>query len=156
MCRHFSDRAMTRIAVSIDPKHLESLWFENEEGDKFFIDWENWEGLSADEGYDYMFSRNPDVLVERMHVRNEDGNWEELCVGESSFPEDLVLAIVESGDYGLCDSITIASICCERCMNALAHQYGLDWGYPEFGEEWRDCSTSCQFCEDEKSFRSEK
>jgi hypothetical protein len=64
--------------------------------------------------------------------------------------EDLVLAITNSGDYSLCESILIAATSCERCMNSLAHKYGLNWGYPEYSEEWEKCGTTCRFCENAK------
>lgn len=76
------------------------------------------------------------------------GSYETFSAG-SSWSEDLVLAIVNSSDYTLSEAITIAARSCERCMNSLAHKYGLVWGYPEYSEEWRQCSTVCQFCEKE-------
>jgi hypothetical protein len=70
--------------------------------------------------------------------------------GHSSWSEDLVLAMANSGDFSLSESILIAANACERCMNALAHEYGLDWGYPEFGPEWKKSATECDFCKNEK------
>lgn len=66
--------------------------------------------------------------------------------GHSGWNESLVMAIAKSGDYTLCESIIIAASSCERCMNSLAHKYGLDWGYEERSEEWEKCGTVCQFC----------
>lgn len=65
---------------------------------------------------------------------------------ESSYSQDLVVAMLR--DYELGDAILIAVNCCERCMNSLAHCYGLDWGYPEFSEEWNKSNTECPFCKD--------
>ena len=66
----------------------------------------------------------------------------------SSWSEDLVLSIANSGDYSLSEAIIIAATFCERCMNVLAYKYGLDWGYEEGSKEWQGVGTSCQFCED--------
>jgi hypothetical protein len=63
--------------------------------------------------------------------------------------EDLALAIANSGDYTLSEAIIIAATSCERCMNALAYKYGLEWGYAEGSDEWQRCGTSCQFCREE-------
>jgi hypothetical protein len=65
----------------------------------------------------------------------------------SGYSEGLALAIANSGDYTLSEAIIISAISCERCMNALAYKYGLDWGYEEGREKWEKAGTSCQFCE---------
>ena len=48
--------------------------------------------------------------------------------------------------YTLEQAILIAARSCERCVNALAHAYGLLWGYPEHGPEWKASIASCAFC----------
>lgn len=63
--------------------------------------------------------------------------------------QDLALAIANTKEYTLNEAIIIAATSCERCTNALAHKYGLDWGYPEYGEEWQKCGTQCHFCKGE-------
>jgi len=70
--------------------------------------------------------------------------------GHSSWSEDLVLALANSNDFTLSEAILIAGNACSRCMNALAYEYGLDWGYPEFSEEWKNTNTECDFCKDTK------
>lgn len=70
-----------------------------------------------------------------------------------SWSEDLVLAMVHSGDYNLYQAIIIAGKSCERCMNVLAHKYNLDWGYPELSEEWKKVNCACVFCKDEYPIR---
>jgi hypothetical protein len=88
-------------------------------------------------------------------TRKEGAPWPETwdadgCVqlarGESSWPQDLALAMANSGKWSLSEAILVAANACERCMNALAHEYGLDWGYPEGSPDWEKCGTSCQFC----------
>jgi hypothetical protein len=86
----------------------------------------------------------------------------ELVRGDSSWPSDLVLAMSRPSTweraksffrswrlaelYPLDKSIIIASSSCERCMNALAYQYGLNWGYREHSKEWQQTNTQCDFC----------
>lgn len=70
----------------------------------------------------------------------------QLMTDNSSWSEDLVLAMVHSGDYNLHQSIIIASICCERCLNVLAYKYELKWGYSEFSNQWKLTNTCCEFC----------
>ena len=81
------------------------------------------------------------------------GDWEgsgtrPFMSFDSSWSNDLVLAMANSGDYNLNDAIIVAATSCERCMNALAHQYDLDWGYPKFSKKWVESNTRCEFCED--------
>lgn len=72
-----------------------------------------------------------------------------MAESETTWSEELVMAMVTSGDYGLKQAILIAVTACERCMNVLAHQYGLEDGYPEGSEQWEKSRTICQFCEGE-------
>lgn len=61
--------------------------------------------------------------------------------------EDVILAMVNSGDYTLSEAIIVYASACERCMNVLCYKYldGKD-GYPEYSEEWKKCNTVCDFC----------
>ena len=72
----------------------------------------------------------------------------EVCCGRSSWSEDLVLAMANSKDYSLSQSILIAANACSRCMNSLAHKYGLSWGYKEKSPEWEKTNTECDFCKE--------
>lgn len=64
--------------------------------------------------------------------------------------EDVVLAMVNSGDYRLSEAIAVFGNACERCMNVLAYKYlnGAD-GYEEYSEEWHKTNTVCDFCKGE-------
>lgn len=64
--------------------------------------------------------------------------------------EDVIMAMVNSGDYTLSQALTLWTHSCERCMNVLAFKY-LDGkeGYPEHSKEWEECNTVCRFCEEE-------
>lgn len=102
------------------------------------------------------------VLCGGTQTRNAGDEWPEtwesygsrsLMSGESSWPEDLVLAMATKpwwkwwrNVYTLGDAILIVANTCERCLNALGHRYGLKWGYAEGSEEWKRSRTSCQFC----------
>lgn len=63
--------------------------------------------------------------------------------------QDVILAMANSGDYTLAESMAIYASCCERCMNVLAYKYlnGKD-GYAEYSDEWKLCITSCRYCKD--------
>lgn len=62
---------------------------------------------------------------------------------------DVIVAMVNSGDYTLEQAIWVCATSCERCMNVLSDKYlGRD-GYAEFSDEWHKCNTVCQFCENE-------
>lgn len=64
--------------------------------------------------------------------------------------QDVIMAMVNSGDYTLNEAIMLLANSCERCMNVLAYKYlnGKD-GYPEYSEEWKKCNTICRFCEED-------
>lgn len=69
--------------------------------------------------------------------------------GESTYSSDLVMAMANSEDFTLDEVILVAVNCCERCMNVLAHEYGLDWGYAENSDDYNSTNTVCKFCEDD-------
>jgi hypothetical protein len=98
------------------------------------------------------------VLCHGTQVKDIDEPWpddwegygsREAMVGHMGWPEDLALAIANSGDFSLGESIIISATACERCTNAMAHDYGLEWGYKEFSEEWEKSGTICEFCDPE-------
>lgn len=61
---------------------------------------------------------------------------------------DLALGLCEKG-FDLKQGIIIAATSCEACMNVLAHEVGLDWGYAEGSEDHMKCGTSCHYCNGE-------
>ena len=90
-----------------------------------------------------------------------DNGGKSIAYGTSSWPQDLVLALsrpslkerlISLGRgywnryYDLDKAILIAAHSCERCLNSLAYQYGLSWGYKEFSVKWDCAGTSCEFC----------
>jgi hypothetical protein len=65
---------------------------------------------------------------------------------EMGWSEDLVLALVSEKGFDLSQAIIAAATACERCMNVMAYEAGLEWGYPWGSEEWKQCGTECDFC----------
>ena len=192
----FSSRVLEKNASVGDiPKDsLLTLWYENEDGNKWAPDLEG--GFpELPEGFVYQHSSFPNVLHHTVlkltqrdevdkcphedlyvsptfgwvdgiegrdcsmcggtQIKSTDEDWPDvwdadgsqtLMTMESGYPDDLVLCIANSGDWGLRDAILIVANSCERCMNALAHKYGLDWGYEEGSKEWKKSNTVCDFC----------
>lgn len=86
----------------------------------------------------------------------------DVMSGDSSWPDDLVLAMVRPSPeemcvalerhgeeprlFGMDDAIILAASSCERCLNALLWRYGLDDGYPPYSEGWDKAGTSCEIC----------
>lgn len=63
---------------------------------------------------------------------------------------DLIMAMVNSGDYDLQDALLVLARSCERCGNVLTRKYlGGGHGYEEYSADWFICGTSCQFCQDD-------
>ena len=75
-----------------------------------------------------------------------EGSYE-ILIRSTSVSEDLVLALVMFGNFKLGEAILISATACERCLNVLAYDHNLRWGYEEGGDEWKEARTSCQFCE---------
>lgn len=68
-----------------------------------------------------------------------------MMSGNAGWNEDLVLALVSKG-FKLSEAIIVAAESCEACMNVLAHECGLDWGYAHGSDDWKKCGTKCGFC----------
>jgi hypothetical protein len=130
--------------MKIEREHLRRQWWEDEEGN--FLQEPDYETLARPDEGRYFVSRIPQVL-DTVYVRVDDDGQTEIGQSRQSWNEDLALAIAyRSNGWSLTDGIMIASLACERCMNALAYEANLNWGYPEFGEEWQETDTECQFC----------
>ena len=87
-------------------------------------------------------------LVETIYLKKKK-KMKKLATVNTGWSEDLALAICNNTEFGLKESIMIAAMSCERCMNSLAKQYGLPWGYHKYSKEWYEANTQCDFCKDE-------
>lgn len=118
-----------------------TFWYENKAGDRWipgpdhFID-----GRNVPEGFEYQWSAAPCTLRESCCTTKGP-----VMSGNSGWSEDLVLAMTGRG-YRLRDAIMIAANSCERCMNALASEFGLKWGYSRDSHEYLTNGTSCNMC----------
>lgn len=86
-------------------------------------------------------------LVQSVSVPDDNGVMKETVRGELGFHDDLATAMVMCGDYTVDEAVRVGAIACERCMNVLAKQYGLKWGYHEYTDEWKQVGTTCGFCD---------
>ena len=100
----------------------QTLWYEDANGNPVPHDFKT---CTHPKGARYQISQFPTTLYTKCYVLNEDGTSQEGYTGSASYPEDLVLAMANSGDYTLGESILIAANACERCLNVLGHTYGL-------------------------------
>ena len=149
-----------RVKLAARPV-LPTLWYENEAGERWLMPVDNLDARPP-EGFIYQWSRFPSVLRETC-LRVEDGQSREIATGESSWPTDLVLAMVRPSPeemhvaierhgeeprlLGMDDAIILSATSCGRCLNALSWRYGLDDGYSPFGPEWAESNTRCAICE---------
>lgn len=86
-----------------------------------------------------------------IYKRNKHGTYggkDKLATAEKGAPGDLAVALVVNSKHTmrLDDALAISSTACERCMNILAHNHGLKWGYPGNSDEARKANTSCELC----------
>lgn len=90
-------------------------------------------------------------ILEKKH--HAEKTYHRICDCNSHIgggTQDVIISMVNSGDYTLGQALMLWSHSCERCMNVLAYKYlnGAD-GYEEFSDEWKKCNTVCKFCESE-------
>ncbi len=89
------------------------------------------------------------------------GSSRPVATGHSSYPVDLVLAMTRPTPEEIKTAlgrghrirpvsferaVLLSATSCERCLNVLCWQYGLDDGYEEGSPEWHQANTSCQLC----------
>lgn len=138
---------------------LRTLWYEDANGN--FVGEPDWKGDVGDSYREivktakYQVSRFPfDLATRYLSLEtDEEGNpiSREAGVGTSTWSQHLVLAMANSGDYNLYESIIISAESCERCLNVLLFKYTSrgsrgDHGYPELSPNWKKCGTECNFC----------
>lgn len=149
--------------MDVSVEKLPRIWYENERGDKWIPDLPGDVPLpEPPEGYKYQVSCFP-TQVETTYLRvGQDaegyGFSTEIARATSSFPEDLVLSMINAiyhrppyllRTWSLGNAIYIAATACERCLNALSNEYlGPEHGYPEGSEEYAESKTRCRFCEE--------
>lgn len=130
-----------------------TLWYEDKDGNRWIPSAEDLPNVTDPPlGFDFQYSQFPCYLEETVLklVRSEEGRIErsvDLMTGHFGWSEDLVLAMAVSGKYRLSEAILVVARSCERCVNALAHAYGLDGGYAPDSENYRTCRTSCETCQ---------
>jgi len=139
------------------PDHIPILWYEDKDGN--FLGEPNLQVPDSNEFKDahvqiseFPFQLRTTYLELIRDAYGKVGSSKKMMEGESSWSDDLVCAMIR-GDKGhqpmtASRAIQIAAKACERCMNSLAHEYGLTWGYPEYSPEWQKCRTSCQWCDE--------
>ena len=139
--------------MDISKIHLLTLWVEDKDGNRVEVDCRD--GSTAPvETHPHAFARFPCELTTKIYERRpKDGGYgsrDRIGEGHSSFNESLTLALATGANgqpkYRLMHAIIIAACLCERCMNALANQYGLDWGYPLNSEQYKNNNTRCEAC----------
>lgn len=132
-----------------------TLWYENPDGVRYVPTQDDLRNLAdPPEGFIYQLSRFPTTLEDTvLRLIRENGHIarsEHVMTGHSSWPEDLVLAMANSKMYSLSEAILVVAQSCERCMNAMAHEFELQWGYPANSDEWFNSGTRCMHCEEKK------
>lgn len=155
--------------MNIDLNKFKTIWFELEDGTEvdevpkdykgYVSFWSAFPCQFTESMYSYIY--RPRTWYEKLLVKIRPQLKEKWNVtkGRTYRPahdfrttytgmSDVIVAMVDSGDYTLEQAIWICAKSCERCMNVLSDKYlGRD-GYAEFSEEWNRCNTVCLFCED--------
>jgi hypothetical protein len=136
------------VAMKIDKSKIVYLWYENEQGDKWVPPKGYCGSPKPPAGFIYQRSQFP-FSVHEVMLRCYEDKSVEVCSGNSSWPENLVLAMTNSGDYGLYQAIFVAANACSRCLNALSFTYlGSEEGFSEDSEEYKYSNTRCEWCDE--------
>ena len=133
------------------------MWFETEDGKHRqpvdFSDPANIGKNASLEMYPIACSRSGIEIRTDVYRRRNDGMYggdDRICSMHRGALEDLVLALASGANkqpkYLLCEALVIAAESCECCMNVLAYQYGLEWGYAYGSDEQKQSNTSCNWC----------
>lgn len=131
----------------------ENLWFENKDGERWVpTEYDLRQGLtSRPKGFDHMVTRSGcDISVTYLQITRSGSK--RIGAGNSSGNPELARALLQKIDPFWKDkrafekALQIASEACERCMNILAHDCGLPWGYSRDSFQASKCKTSCQLC----------
>lgn len=91
-------------------------------------------------------------MYKRMKKRGDAKTFKRICTPHTHIGRgngDIIVAMVNQGDYTLDEAIYVWGTSCERCCNVLAYKYldGKD-GYAEYSDEWKKCNTVCEYCKD--------
>ena len=121
------------------------LWDEDEDGNRLPYDLQDG-SPEGPAGAHTQHSQFPHELNHSILLLTDDGS-EEVGRGGSTWPDDVVTAMVRSGDWTAADAILVAGQACGRCLNVLAHHYqGPDEGFPFGSEEYWKTNTCCKMC----------
>lgn len=131
--------------VKVRKEHLETLWYGDDNDNRIWVKSEE-ELYSTPKGARYQHFQSPRTLTQSVLKLNDDGTSTKVIECSATYPIDLVIAIYEDGGYTWDQSVILVANSCERCMNALAYEYGLSWGYPIYSKDWHKAGTSCIHC----------
>lgn len=117
-------------------KPLATLWYENEDGDKYILSEEELRNVDIPEDYPYQHSRNPElremVCVESAPPLMEGGTTMN-CIGP------IVISLVQDKNWDWVDALVFAASTCSRCFNILLEEVT--------GEPYLERDTANTFCE---------
>ena len=134
--------------IRFDPQVFSVLWYEDADGNNLGEPkYSNDQPPVEPEGARYQRSQFPNYLRDSILRLNDDGTSTAVMEGNRGFPEDLVTAMVRSEQWDVGDAIMVAAQACSRCMNGLAHHYGLKWGMEIGSKEFLTHNTVCSMCE---------
>ena len=131
-------------SVKVKKDQLKTLWYGDENDNMIWVDIDKLQVSPSKAKYQH--AQFPRELTHHILKLNNDGTSREVGSFTSTYPIDIVIAIYEDGGYTWDQAVILVANSCERCMNALAYQYGLDWGYSIYSKEWHKAGTSCVHC----------
>lgn len=106
-------------------------------------------------------------FLSQHYEKDSNGKTREVMSFRGTLNSDLILALTrptiaerlrarargfKAGGYDFRYACLLCGISCERCLNVLLYQHGTKHGYALHSQDWKDCPTQCELCEDEPKF----
>lgn len=120
------------------------FWYENKAGKRWIPP--SLLSVKPPRGFIYQRSRRPMQLSESVCVVGGG----EIMRSSRGVSEELVAALVglkkRPGRPTISGAMLLVGVACERCLNVMAYNAGLRWGYRKGSKQYRACNTSCELC----------
>lgn len=122
------------------------LWYENNDGERWIPGPDHNDPHDFPGGFHYMrVSRACELEEHCFRIRDDKSGSKKITSGHMGVWREVVEQMVRAG-HRLDKSILIVANACERCVNALAWEYGVG-GYELGSQQWQEAGTACRICE---------
>lgn len=127
--------------MKIDKSKLYDFYYTDKDGNQFPI-----ESVSSTDASITYHSAFACQRCDSMRIISTAGKNIDLGILSKTWSNDLVTAMIRSGDFDAREAIIVATDCCERCLNILRAKY-LGEEVTEKSYLYDNWDRPCRFCE---------